>query len=259
MNISANLLLSRKADATNRKGVHTPPLERNTDHMKKILVLEDEPSIRSFVVINLRRSGYEPIEAATGEEALEKLKQNPDTLVALLDVMLPDIDGFEVCRRIRASDSKIGIIMLTARTQEMDKITGLMTGADDYVTKPFSPAELLARVDALYRRIGGSENTEDVLSSGPFVLHLRSRTLDKNSEHIRLTQTEFAIMKLFMENPGRALSREDILTTVWGRDYDGELKIVDVNIRRLRIKIEDDTANPVYITTVWGFGYKWGV
>ena len=216
--------------------------------MKKILVLEDEPSIRSFVVINLRRSGYEPIEAATGEEALEKLKQNPDTLVALLDVMLPDIDGFEVCRRIRATGSKMGILMLSAKSQEMDKITGLMTGADDYVTKPFSPAELLARVDALYRRIGGSENTEDVLSSGPFVLHLRSRTLDKNSEHIRLTQTEF----------GRALSREDILHAVWGADYNGEVKIVDVNIRRLRIKIEDDATEPEYITTVWGYGYKWG-
>ena len=228
------------------------------DYMKKILVLEDEPSIRSFVVINLRRSGYEPIEAATGEEALEKLKQNPDTLVALLDVMLPDIDGFEVCRRIRATGSKMGILMLSAKSQEMDKITGLMTGADDYVTKPFSPAELLARGDALYRRIGGSENTEDVLSSGPFVLHLRSRTLDKNSDHIRLTQTEFAIMKLFMENPGRALSREEILHAVWGADYNGEVKIVDVNIRRLRIKIEDDATEPEYITTVWGYGYKWG-
>ena len=171
--------------------------------MKKVLILEDEVSIRSFVVINLKRAGYEVVEAGTGEEALELLKVNPDVGVAILDIMLPGIDGFEVCRNIRATDKKIGIIMLTARSQEMDKITGLMTGADDYVTKPFSPAELLARVDALYRRIGGSENTEDVLSSGPFVLHLRSRTLDKNSEHIRLTQTEFAIMKLFMENPGR--------------------------------------------------------
>ena len=195
--------------------------------MKKVLVLEDESSIRSFIVINLRRAGYEVVEAETGEEALEKLKEHTDVRVALLDIMLPGIDGFEVCRRIRMSNSQIGIIMLTARTQEMDKVTGLMTGADDYVTKPFSPAELLARVDALYRRIGGSENTEDVLSSGPFVLHLRSRTLDKNSEHIRLTQTEFAIMKLFMENPGRALSREDILHAVWGADYNGEVKIVD--------------------------------
>lgn len=226
--------------------------------MRKVMVLEDESSIRSFIVINLRRAGYEVVEAETGEEALDKLHENPDTLVALLDVMLPGIDGFEVCRRIRATNPRIGIIMLTARSQEMDKVTGLMTGADDYVTKPFSPAELLARVDALYRRIGGSENTEDVLSSGPFVLHLRSRTLDKNSEHIRLTQTEFAIMKLFMENPGRALSREDILHAVWGADYNGEVKIVDVNIRRLRIKIEDDATEPEYITTVWGYGYKWG-
>ena len=226
--------------------------------MKKILVLEDESSIRSFVVINLRRSGYEPIEAGTGEEALEKLKQHPDILVALLDVMLPDIDGFEVCRRIRATGSKMGIIMLSAKSPDMDKITGLMTGADDYVTKPFSPAELLARVDALYRRIGGSDNGEDGLASGPFLLHLHSRTLDKNGEHIRLTQTEFTIMKLFMNNPGRALSREEILRAVWGEDYTGEVKIVDVNIRRLRIKIEDKPTEPEYITTVWGYGYKWG-
>ena len=227
--------------------------------MKKILVLEDESSIRSFVVINLRRSGSEPIEAATGEEALRCIQQHPDILVALLDVMLPDIDGFEVCRRIRATGSKMGIIMLTAKSQEMDKITGLMTGADDYVTKPFSPAELLARVDALYRRIGGGDNSEDAIASGPFLLHLHSRTLDKNGEHIRLTQTEFSIMKLFMNNPGRALSREEILSAVWGEDYSGEVKIVDVNIRRLRIKIEDKPTEPEYITTVWGYGYKWGV
>lgn len=227
--------------------------------MKKILVLEDEPSIRSFVVINLRRSGYEPIEAATGEEALEKLKQNPDTLVALLDVMLPDIDGFEVCRRIRATGSKMGILMLSAKSQEMDKITGLMTGADDYVTKPFSPAELTARIDALYRRIGGNGAADaELLSQGPFVMNIRNRTLEKNGERVRLTQVEYAILKLFMQNPGRALSREDILTAVWGPDYEGELKIVDVNIRRLRIKIEDDATTPKYITTVWGFGYKWG-
>ena len=226
--------------------------------MKKILVLEDESNIRSFVVINLRRSGFEPIEAGTGEEALEKWKVNPDICLALLDVMLPDIDGFEVCRRIRATGSKMGIIMLTAKSQEMDKITGLMTGADDYVTKPFSPAELLARVDALYRRIGGGDNSEDAIASGPFLLHLHSRTLDKNGEHIRLTQTEFSIMKLFMNNPGRALSREEILSAVWGEDYKGEVKIVDVNIRRLRIKIEDKPTEPEFITTVWGFGYKWG-
>ena len=228
--------------------------------MKKVMILEDEVSIRSFVVINLKRAGYEVVEAGTGEEALELLKANPDVGVAILDIMLPGIDGFEVCRSIRATDKKIGIIMLTARSQEMDKITGLMTGADDYMTKPFSPAELTARIDALYRRIDGDSGSDSVeLKLGPFVLNTRNRTLEKDGERIKLTQVEYAIMKLFMQNPGRALSREDILTSVWGRDYDGELKIVDVNIRRLRIKIEDDTANPTYITTVWGFGYKWGV
>ena len=228
--------------------------------MKKVLILEDEVSIRSFVVINLKRAGYDVVEAGTGEEALELLKSNPDVGVAILDIMLPGIDGFEVCRSIRATDKKIGIIMLTARSQEMDKITGLMTGADDYMTKPFSPAELTARIDALYRRVGPESSGESTeITQGPFVLNTRNRTLEKEGKRIKLTQVEYAIIKLFMQNPGRALSREDILASVWGRDYDGELKIVDVNIRRLRIKIEDDTANPTYITTVWGFGYKWGV
>ena len=228
--------------------------------MKKVLILEDEVSIRSFVVINLKRAGYEAIEAGTGAEALELLQRNPDIGVAILDIMLPDIDGFEVCRSIRATNKTIGIIMLTARTQEMDKVTGLMTGADDYVTKPFSPAELTARIDALYRRVGGDETSDaQELRQGPFVLNTQNRTLEKNGTPIRLTQVEYSILKLFMQNHGRALSREDILTSVWGRDYKGELKIVDVNIRRLRIKIEDDTANPTYITTIWGFGYKWGI
>ena len=227
--------------------------------MKKVLIMEDEENIRSFVVINLQRAGYDAIEAATGQEALDRLRENPDVGVAILDIMLPDMDGFEVCRRIRATSKQIGIIMLTARTQEMDKITGLMTGADDYVTKPFSPAELTARIDALYRRIGGDGGiSSDYLTQGPFVMNVRNHTLEKSGSHIKLTQVEYAIMKLFMQNPGRSLSREDILAAVWGRDYEGELKIVDVNIRRLRIKIEDDTANPKYITTVWGFGYKWG-
>ena len=227
--------------------------------MKKVLILEDEVNIRSFVVINLKRAGYQAIEAGTGEEALEKLREHPDVGVAILDIMLPDIDGFEVCSRIRATNKQIGIIMLTARTQEMDKVTGLMTGADDYVTKPFSPAELTARIDALYRRLGGDNAADaEILSQGPFVMNTRNHTLEKFGSRVRLTQVEYSILKLFMQNPGRALSREEILSAVWGRDYEGELKIVDVNIRRLRIKIEDDTANPSYITTVWGFGYKWG-
>ena len=227
--------------------------------MRKVLVLEDEENIRSFVVINLKRAGYTTIEAGCGLDALAALKANPDIKVALLDVMLPDIDGFEVCRRIRAMDNKIGIIMLTARSQEMDKVTGLMTGADDYVTKPFSPAELTARVDALFRRAGGAiEEQSGEISQPPFLLNTRNRTLEKNGERIKLTQVEYSIMKMFMENPGKALSREEILELVWGRDYFGELKIVDVNIRRLRLKIEDNATNPAYITTVWGYGYKWG-
>ena len=228
--------------------------------MKKILVLEDEDNIRSFVVINLRRSGFEPIEAENGTMALEKLKVNPDVCLALLDVMLPDIDGFEVCRRIRASGSKIGIIMLTAKSQEIDKVTGLMTGADDYMTKPFSPAELTARVDALIRRLGidDDEKATNELRSGPFVLNVRNRTLERNGERLKLTQIEYLLMKLFMENPGKAMSREDILTAVWGTDFSGELKTVDVNIRRLRMKIELEPTEPEYLTTVWGYGYKWG-
>ena len=225
--------------------------------MKKILVLEDEANIRSFVVINLNRAGYETIEAGTGEEALEQLRLNPDVRVALLDIMLPDMDGFEVCRRIRAGNSKIGIIMLTARTQEMDKVTGFMTGADDYVTKPFSPAELTARIDALYRRIGGDMMDDGEIQQPPFVLNTRKRTLEKNGQRITLTQVEYAIMKMFMENPGKALSREEILKFVWGENYLGELKIVDVNIRRLRVKIEDEPTSPAFITTIWGYGYKW--
>ena len=228
--------------------------------MKKILVLEDETSIRSFVVINLNRAGYEVIEAGTGAEAFEQLRLHPDIKVAILDIMLPDTDGFEVCRKIRTADPHIGIVMLTARTQEMDKVTGLMTGADDYITKPFSPAELTARIDALFRRTGAAGQTDTgELVQGPFRLNTRNRTLEKGTERIKLTQVEYSIMKMFMDNPGKALSREDILNTVWGRDYFGELKIADVNIRRLRIKIEDDPTNPAYITTVWGYGYKWGL
>ena len=228
--------------------------------MKKVLIMEDELNIRSFVVINLKRAGYDVIEAGTGQEALDAIAANPDVGVVILDIMVPgDMDGFEVCRQIRATNKQLGIIMLTARTQEMDKVTGLMTGADDYVTKPFSPAELTARIDALYRRIGGDSTVStEHLTQGPFVMNTRNHTLEKNGNRIRLTQVEYAILKLFMQNPGRALSREDIMAAVWGRDYEGELQIVDVNIRRLRIKIEDDTANPTYNTTVWGLGYKWG-
>ena len=228
--------------------------------MRKVLVLEDEDNIRSFVVLNLNRAGYDTLEATTGEEALEILKEHPETRIALLDVNLPGIDGFEVCRRIRATNSKMGIIMLTARTLEMDKVTGLMTGADDYVTKPFSPAELTACVDALLRRAGDAPLVSAAvgeISQPPFLLNMTDRVVEKNGKRLKLTQLEYQIMKLFMENPDKALTREEILDTVWGRGYFGEVKIVDVNIRRLRLKIEDDAQEPRYIATVWGTGYKW--
>lgn len=231
--------------------------------MKRILVCEDETSIREFVVINLKRSGYEVTEAGSGEEALEKFdgeKGNFD--IALLDIMLPGMDGFVVCRELRQRSENIGIIMLTARTQEMEKVGGLMMGADDYVTKPFSPSELMARVDALHRRVTAAKARDEVnfleeVTSGDFVLNLRSRTLKKKGQLVELTQVEFQIMEYFFANPGKALSRTDILSRVWGEEYFGEEKIVDVNIRRLRMKIEDDPSEPRYILTVWGLGYKW--
>ena len=184
--------------------------------------------------------------------------------IALLDIMLPGMDGFAVCRELRERSHNMGIIILSARTQEMEKVGGLMMGADDYVTKPFSPSELMARVDALYRRVMAVRSREEVsyleeIVSGDFVLNLRSRTLKKRGQPVELTQVEFQIMEFFFTNPGKALSRTDILSRVWGEEYFGEEKIVDVNIRRLRMKIEEDPSNPKYILTVWGLGYKWNV
>ena len=233
--------------------------------MKRILVCEDEASIRDFVVINLKRSGYEVVEAGSGEEALQKFEDyKGDVDIALLDIMLPGMDGFAVCKELRQKSSSMGIIILTARTQEMEKVGGLMMGADDYVTKPFSPSELMARVDALYRRVMALRSREEVsyleeIESGDLVLNLRSRTLLKQGQPIELTQVEFQIMEYFFTNPGKALSRTNILTRVWGEEYFGEEKIVDVNIRRLRMKIEEDPSSPQYILTVWGMGYKWNV
>ncbi len=231
--------------------------------MKRILVCEDEVSIREFVVINLRRAGYEVIEAGSGEEALDRYdraEEKPD--IALLDIMLPGIDGFAVCRGLRERSDSMGIIMLTARTQEMEKVGGLMMGADDYVTKPFSPSELVARVDALYRRVDAARQRMEVqyleeIRQGDFVLNLRNRTLKRDGTPVELTQLEFQIVEYFFTNPGQPLSRTDILHRVWGEDYYGEEKIVDVNIRRLRMKIETNPSSPEHIMTVWGHGYKW--
>lgn len=226
----------------------------------KILILEDEESIRDFIVINLKRSNFDVIEAETGEEALRKFAKNPDIDIAILDVMLPGIDGFEVCRKIREKNKTIGIIMLTAKGQEIDKVKGLSFGADDYVVKPFSPAELIARVHALLRRVEQleSKNNKKVIVAGPFKMDLKAMRLLKHDYEIELTNTEFCLMRLFLENQDKAFSRDEILDSIWGKDYFGNWKTVDVNIRRLRQKIEDNPSDPKYIETVWGLGYRWG-
>ncbi len=231
--------------------------------MKRILVCEDEEAIRDFVVINLKRSGYNVVDVSNGEDALKAFDEsNGGFDIAILDIMMPGIDGFEVCKQLRKKSNTIGIIMLTAKTQEMDKVRGLMLGADDYIAKPFSPSELVARVDAIHRRVNMSnsspKNTESI-KSGPFEFNKKSRMLTKNGEIIELTQVEYQLMDLFLSNPDVALERAQILNKIWSKDYFGDIKIVDVNIRRLRMKIEDNPSLPTFIQTVWGYGYKWGI
>ena len=229
--------------------------------MKRILVCEDEDVIREFVVINLKRSGYDVVDVNCGEEAVRVFDRcNGNFDVVLLDIMMPGIDGFTVCKMLRERSSKIGIIMLSAKTQEMDKVNGLMIGADDYITKPFSPSELVARVDAIYRRVcmtGSNEENLKVLQSGPFTLNLKSRNVFRDGVPIDLTQVEYQIIEYFLKNQNIALDRQSILNQIWGESYYGDDKIVDVNIRRIRMKIEDEPSNPKYILTIWGFGYKW--
>ncbi len=234
--------------------------------MRRILVVEDEEAIREFVVINLKRAGYETVEAGTGEDAIKIFEADPNGFqIALLDIALPGIDGLRVCKEIRKHSSTMGVIMLTARTQEIDKVTGLMLGADDYITKPFSPSELVARVDSLFRRVelmnvrSGAEKPAEEITLGEFTLNLRRRVLLKRGEKIELTQVEFQIIEYFFTHPDTALDRTDILSRVWGDSYVGEEKIVDVNIRRLRMKIEDEPSSPKRLVTIWGMGYKWAV
>ena len=230
--------------------------------MKRVLVVEDENSIREMEVLNLRMAGWEVLEAPSAERALELLHQNPPCDAALLDIMLPGMDGLCLCQTIRRRDPAIGIIIVSAKGQEADKIRGLSIGADDYITKPFSVSELIARIEALARRVHrnageGRDGTPDQLVSGSFVLDEKSRVLYKAGKPIDLTQVEFQIMELFFRNPGTALVREKILEGVWGSGYYGDVKIVDVNIRRLRMKIEDEPSSPTHILTVWGYGYRW--
>ena len=233
--------------------------------MKRVLVVEDEASIREMVALNLKMAGWEVVEASSAERALELMHHGETCDAALLDIMLPGMDGLSLCETIRRENNEIGIIIVSAKGQESDKIRGLSIGADDYITKPFSVSELMARVEALARRVrrnataddeqAGSE--PDQLVSGPFVLDEKSRVLYKSGKPIDLTQVEFQIMELFFRNPGTALVREKILEGVWGKGYFGDVKIVDVNIRRLRMKVEDEPSSPQHILTVWGYGYRW--
>ena len=231
--------------------------------MKRVLVVEDEASIREMVALNLKMAGWEVVEAPSAERALELMHHGEECDAALLDIMLPGMDGLSLCETIRRENNEIGIIIVSAKGQESDKIRGLSIGADDYITKPFSVSELVARLEALTRRIkrGGlpakPAEEQEQLISGPFVLDEKSRMLYKNGTAIDLTQVEFQIMELFFRNPGTALVREKILEGVWGKNYFGDVKIVDVNIRRLRMKIEDEPSSPQHILTVWGYGYRW--
>ena len=231
--------------------------------MRKVLVLEDEENIRSFVVINLKRAGYETIEAGTGEEALAALKANPSIKVALLDIMLPVMDGWSVLKKIRES-SKVPVIMLTAREEETDKVLGLELGADDYITKPFAMRELMARVKANIRRVDMAPaqsappagETEKRLELGRVSIDLDGATVFKDRKPLDLTQREYELIRFLASQPGKVFSREALMEHVWNYEgYVGDVRAVDVAVRRLREKLELDPANPEYIRTKWGVGY----
>lgn len=232
--------------------------------MKTVLIAEDEKSIRDFIVINLKRSGYEVLEAENGKQAVALFDTDSDKIdVAVLDIMMPEMDGIAVCKYMREKNAGVGIILLTAKAQEIDKISGLMSGADDYVTKPFSPSELMARVDAVYRRVSllkERENTkkdDKAITLGDFSLNTQERVLLKNGKPIELTQIEYQILEYLFRNPNTVLERAAILNKVWGHDYFVDDKVIDVNIHRLRGKIEDEPAQPKHLVTIWGMGYKW--
>lgn len=223
----------------------------------KILIVEDEASIREFISLNLRMSGFDTAEASCGEEALKiYIKYQPD--VILLDIMLPGIDGFEICKIIRKTAPEIAIIMLTARGQDNDKINGLEIGADDYIIKPFNPLELIARIRALLRRmqVSKSKNTNKIIS-GPFEVDMNTQCILKYGSRLELAPKEFSLLKTLIENPNKALSRDELLDLAWGKDFFGDPKTLDVHIRRLREKIEASPSDPNYISTVWGYGYMW--
>lgn len=230
--------------------------------MKKILVAEDENAIRDIIAINLMRAGYEVVQASDGRQALKLFNISPGSFdVVLLDIMMPILDGVSVCKAIREANANTGIILLTAKTQERDKIMGLTSGADDYITKPFSVNELLARVEAVCRRVqminSALTNNTDEIRSGDYLLSVKKRAVFVSGEKIELSQIEFQILELLISNKGKTFDRSEILKYAWGDRFYGDDKVVDVNIRRLRIKVEKNPSSPSHLITVRGKGYKW--
>lgn len=221
----------------------------------RVLVVEDERSIRSFIITNLKRNNFEVLEAERGQDALRLVKlEHPD--LVLLDIKLPDMDGFQICKEMSTSYPEIYIIMLTALGQDLDKVRGLELGADDYIIKPFNPMELIARIKAILRRANKSNKKEE-FCVGPFRIDLQAQSIYKDDVLLEFTPREFCLMKVFINNINTALTRDEILNLVWGEDFVGDPKTVDVHIRRLREKIEDNPSKPKYIETLWGRGYLW--
>lgn len=218
----------------------------------KILVVDDELRMRKLVGDFLKKNGYEVIEAQDGEEALNKFYENEDLSLIILDVMMPKIDGYEVLKEIRMT-SDIPVIMLTAKASESDELSGFDNGADEYITKPFSPKILVARVEAILRRSGNATETEDKLSLGGIVLDKNAHIVTVDGQAIELSLKEFELLEYFMENNGIALSREKILNKVWNYDYVGDARTIDTHVKKLRAKLLDKGD---YIKTIWAFGYK---
>jgi DNA-binding response OmpR family regulator len=226
--------------------------------MSKILIVEDEPVLRETLAYNVQREGHQAITAADGRAALDLARrQRPDLIV--LDLMLPELSGIDVCRTLRREGMLAPILMLTARDQEIDKVVGLEVGADDYLTKPFSMRELLARIGALLRRlrmIGEQRSDRESLEAGTLSLDLRARRVHRDGVAVALKPKEFDLLAFFLRNPGRVWSREQLLEQVWGYDYPGDTRTVDVHMRWLRQKIETDPSEPRYLQTVRGAGYR---
>jgi two-component system, OmpR family, alkaline phosphatase synthesis response regulator PhoP len=227
--------------------------------MKNILMIEDDPNIVELVDIHLKDIHCKTTKAATGMEGIKQASKKVFDLI-ILDIMLPDIDGIEICKKLRADKIATPIMMLTARSEEIDKIIGLETGADDYLTKPFSIREFIARVKAILRRVeidrNGKTISEEVVTCGELIIDPKKRKVTVGKNKVELTPKEFDLLYLFMTNPGKSYSREDLLNVIWGYEFSGYEHTVNSHINRLRAKIEPDLSSPEFILTTWGIGYR---